>query len=137
MAKLCVSLEALIEAGLGVGEAWETAGDACGSWRICQLVRAWTPAIASGTSPGDLMSGGAVLPDEFVRQYQTAELTGSLDTTLRRLARQYEESGVERMNVIAEWMPRLVYFLVAALAVWQIFMLFSGYLDLTNQAIGS
>ena len=56
----------------------------------------------------------------FASLYATGEISGQLDETLGRLHRHYQEEGSRKMRAIAEWSPKLVYYIVMLLIAWKI-----------------
>ena len=120
LSRLASCLEALLNAGTPIARAWEQAAAASGSTVLHRTVRAWHPRIDPGVeSPAELVRESRVFPEFFSNSYATGEVTGSLDESLRRLHRYYEESGVRLLMVLARWVPLLFYLvLVISLAIY-------------------
>ena len=57
-----------------------------------------------------------------VRDYEQVdrEISGTLDESLRRLQTYYHEEGSRRMHLLAQWVPRAVYLLVALLIAYKV-----------------
>jgi type II secretory pathway component PulF len=136
LARLCAALEALINAGVTIIEAWDLAARASGSPRIMRAVAEARPRILSGELPSDAISSQSIYPDLFVSSYRTGEVSGQLDETLRRLYRYYQEAATEGLNRFAEWLPRLIYFGVAIAVAYQIVAFYSNYFKTLNDVIG-
>jgi type II secretory pathway component PulF len=136
LARLCAALEALINAGVTIIEAWDLAARASGSPRIIHAVADVRPRIVSGELPSEAIASQGIYPDLFVSSYRTGEMSGQLDDALRRLYRYYQETATEGLNRFAEWMPRLIYLGVAIAIAYQIISFYSGYFDTINKLTG-
>ena len=66
-------------------------------------------------------------PELFSTQYATGEISGTLDESLRRLQTYYHEEGSRRMHLLAQWVPRAVYLLVALLIAYKVISFYSSY----------
>lgn len=127
LARLSAALEALINAGVTIVEAWTLAAAASGSPRMKRLVAGWQPRLAAGVTPAELVSESRVFPDMFASSYRTAEDAGKLDENLRRLHRLYQDAAMRRMQTLAEWVPRLLYLVIVLLVAWQIVSFYTDY----------
>ena len=127
LARLAAGLEALINAGVGPIEAWELAATACGSTVIENATASWRPKIMSGTTPGELVRTTPVFPELFAGLYQTAELSGTLDQTLKRLHAMYQEEGTRSIRGFCMALPRLVFLLIAVGIGIKVIQFWSGY----------
>jgi type IV pilus assembly protein PilC len=136
LARLCAALEALINAGVTIIEAWDLGARASGSPRIMRAVAEVRPRIVSGELPSEAISSQSIYPDLFVSSYKTGEVSGQLDETLRRLYRYYQEAATEGLNRFAEWLPRLIYFGVAIAIAFQIVAFYSNYFKTLNDVMG-
>jgi len=136
LARLASALEALTAAGVNIVEAWTLSATASGSPAIRRAVEAWKPQLAAGATPGEMVRSARIFPDLFANLYHTGEITGSLDETLRRLHRLYQEEGERQLQLVAEWAPKLVYFGVVLVVAWQVIRFWSGYFEQIHRVIG-
>lgn len=120
LARLAAALEALLNAGVLITSAWDLAVAASGSPALGRAVRGWKEAVESGATPAELIKASPEFPEMFASLYATGEISGSLDETLGRLHRHYQEEGSRKMRAVAEWSPKLVYYIVLLLIAWQI-----------------
>jgi len=127
LARLAMSLEALISAGVGVVQAWELAGPVSGSPRLRRAVAGWKRRVASGQTISESLSASGQFPDMFTNQYASAEVSGKLDEVLGRMHHYYQDSGQRKMRALAQWTPRFVYLLVAILIAVHIVRFYAGY----------
>jgi type II secretory pathway component PulF len=120
LARLAAALEALLNAGVIITSAWDLAVAASGSPALGRAVRGWKEAVESGTTPAELIRASPEFPEMFASLYATGEISGQLDETLGRLHRHYQEEGSRKMRAIADWSPKLVYYIVLLVVAWHI-----------------
>jgi hypothetical protein len=72
------------------------------------------------------MQGENIFPDHFALGYATAEATGTLDHETAAQMRTCMEDATTGMEVLSEWLPRLLYLAALAYGAWQIFRLAGG-----------
>jgi type II secretory pathway component PulF len=127
LARLSASLEALINAGVGIIEAWEMAAATSGSPAMTRAVRKWKPQILEGLMPSEAVNANpGQFPEVFANLYQTGEVSGQLDDSLVRLRDYYREEATRRLELLAEWIPRIVYLLVALMVAVKIIIFFKS-----------
>lgn len=127
LASLCAALEGLVRAGVSMGRAWETAAAASGSPVLQDAVAPWRPVIEAGRAPSELVRENREFPATFANLYRTGEVSGELDETLKRMRRLYQEEGSRQLHTAAEWLPRLVYVVVALLIAQQVISFYAGF----------
>jgi type IV pilus assembly protein PilC len=133
LARLCAALEALINAGVTIIEAWDIAARASGSQRVERAVAAVKPRLIAGETPSEAISSQRVYPELFTSSYRTGEVSGQLDDALRRLYRHYLESATTGLQRLAAWTPKIIYFGVMIAIAYQIIKFWTGYFDQINQ----
>lgn len=128
LARLSAALEALINAGVSIVNAWEMAAAASGSPALRRTVTTWRPRIEQdGQAPSEILSQSREFPELFANLYHTGEISGSLDETLRRLHQYYQEEASRRLKMLAEWSPRLIYFGIMLMIAYQVVSFWTGY----------
>jgi len=136
LSRLAAALEALLNAGVTVVEAWEMAATASGSPALSRAVRAWRPRLDAGETPAEAVRQSPLFPELFANQYATGEISGQLDETLRRLRAYYEEEGSRKLHALAQWTPRAVYLFVVLMIAYQVVHFYVGYFNQIGQAAG-
>ncbi len=134
LARLSAALEALIGAGVNIIEAWDLAASAGGSPAIQLAVRAWKPRVVAGVTPAEAVKGCPLFPELFANLYSTGEVSGQLDDSLRRLHTYYREDATRKLHFLSQWVPRILYFAVAALVAWKVISFYLDYFDQINKA---
>ncbi len=127
LARLCAALEALLNAGMPVIQAWEMAAGASGSPAIRRTVLTWKPDLSSGTTPAEAVNQSRIFPELFSSLYQTGEISGQLDDSLTRLQAHYQEEGSRKLRALAEWTPKLVYFAIMMMIAYRIISFWAGH----------
>jgi type II secretory pathway component PulF len=136
LARLAAALEALLNAGVPIIGAWELAATASGSPELRRTVYRWrTPLTDGASTPAELVADSGVFPDIFANLYHTGEVSGTLDQSLGRLHNLYQEEGLRRMRLFAQWTPRLVYFAICIVVGWRIITSYAGYVNQLNDVM--
>ena len=133
LARLAAALEALLNAGVLITNAWELAVAASGSPALGRAVSGWKEKVEAGATPAELMRASPEFPEMFASFYASGEISGQLDETLGRLHRHYQEEGSRKMRAIAQWSPKLVYYLVMLLIAWKIIAYYMNYFHELNE----
>ena len=133
LARLAAALEALISAGVNIIEAWELAAAASGSPALRHAVAAWRPKLTAGQTPSDAVRACRLFPEMFANLYASGEVSGQLDESLRHLNRLYNEEGSRKLHLVATWVPRLIYFMVAVLVAYIVIRFWTGYFNEINR----
>ena len=129
LARLAAALEALINCGETILEAWPLAAAASGSPALVREVDSWRPQLARGRTPAEVLRDSRVFPEMFANLYSSGEISGSLDETLRRLHRYYADEGSRDLHSAARIFPGILYALVAAYIAWQVISFYTGYFN--------
>jgi type II secretory pathway component PulF len=136
MGRLAAALEALLSAGVTILEAWELAATASGSPALRRTVLGWRPLVNAGQTPAEVVSASGSFPELFASQYATGEVSGQLDSTLRRLHAYYQEEGSRKLHAVASWTPRFIYFGVVLMIAYRIINFYTNYFNQVKDAGG-
>lgn len=127
LARLAMALEALLNAGVNIINAWELAARASGSPTLDRAIATWRAQIEGGVRPSELLRNNRCFPSVFANLYATGEASGHLDDHLGRIHTYYHESGTNIMRQVSAWTPRLLYLVIAAWIGYQIVKFYLGY----------
>lgn len=136
LARLAAALEALINAGVRIIEAWTIAASASGSPAIIRTVASWKHDLATGRTPAEMVSGSRQFPEVFSNLYHSGEVSGQLDESLRRLHDYYLNDGNSKMRFVSQWVPRMIYLGVALLIAFKVVSFYTGYFNEVRKAGG-
>jgi len=136
LTRLAAALEALISAGITIIEAWDIAVSACGSPALKREVASWKPSLLAGLTPSDTLNSSRHFPELFANLYHTGEVSGQLDDSLRRLKVFYEEESARKLEIIVQWVPKIIYLMVALGIAWAIIGAYSGHIKEIRDVIG-
>jgi type II secretory pathway component PulF len=87
------------------------------------------PEIIAGRTPAEVIREHSQFPELFANLYASGEISGKLDETLKRLYAYYQEEGSHKLQSFAQWMPRLIYGLVAAMVAYNVIKFWTGYFN--------
>jgi type II secretory pathway component PulF len=127
LSRLALSLHALLNAGVPVVRAWPLAAAASGSVHLKREVATWPALLDEGLTPGQLLAQSSQFPDLFSTMYNTGEISGTIDDSLVRLHRLHQERGTTQFRIIAEWLPKIVYFGIVIYVAYSIISFYLGY----------
>ncbi len=127
ISRLCLALEALINAGTHMIQAWQLAAAASGSLRLARAVDRFVPEMEAGRTPAELVAECRLFPREFAQQYHSAEISGKLDETLMRLHRDYEEQAARQTRMAVILLGAIVFGCVILTVAFQIISFYMGY----------
>lgn len=134
LARLSVALESLLNAGVAIIPAWELAAAASGSPRLRRAVLAWRADVENGQTPAEAVRESHAFPELFSNLYNTGEISGQLDDTLRRLYRHYEDEARRQFRIVAEWAPRVIYLVIVVWVAYQVFAFWGNYFSQIGNA---
>jgi type II secretory pathway component PulF len=132
LARLAAALEALINAGVNIIEAWDLAAASSGSPALRRAVESWKPEVVAGRTPAEVLREHREFPEMFANPYASGEVSGKLDETLKRLYAHYQEEGTRKLHAFAQWLPRLIYFIVVLIIAYKIVTFYTGYFQQVN-----
>ena len=135
VARLSIALEALLNAGVTVIEAWDLAAAASGSPAIARAVRQSRPQVVAGMTPGEMLATRREFPRTFATLYQTGEMSGQLDDTLRRAYTYFHEEGSRKLKGFVFATAGALVGLVMLGVAWQIIRFYLGYFQQVTDAI--
>jgi type IV pilus assembly protein PilC len=127
LSRLSAALEGLLSAGVNIVEAWPLAAAASGSLQLAHTVNAWAPMLEAGRTPAELVSESSQFPGLFSSQYAAGEVSGQLDDNLERLRDYYQAEGTRKLELLAQWTPRIVYLVIVFAIAFKILQFWSGY----------
>jgi len=135
LARLAGALEALLSAGVTIIEAWEISARASGGFAIRRHVDAWKAKLYGGQVPSEMVNASDLFPELFANQYVAGELSGTLEGSLGRLQRYYQEEGSRKLKAFAIWMPLFFYLLVMLIIAWKIVAFYVDYFGKISEVL--
>ena len=135
IARLSIALEALLNAGVTVIESWEIAAAASGSPALRRVVAKSRTDLLSGRTPGEMVRNNPEFPNAFAALYQSGEISGTLDDSLRRSHIMFEEDGSRQMKQFVFGLAGVLFGGVMLMAAWNIIKFYLGYFQQINDAI--
>ncbi len=127
LARLTLALEALLNAGVNILDAWPLAAAASGSPALEVAAARARERMVAGETPGEAIAREAAFPAKFTSLYRSGELSGRLDQSLAYLHADYADEAARLYKHLAEWTPRLVFLLIAGVVGYFIVTFWTGY----------
>lgn len=121
LARLSAAMEALINAGVSIINAWEMSASASGSPAFRKEVTSWATDLETGErTPSEKLSRSRIFPEMFSNLYHGGEISGKLDDALLRLHHHYQEEGTRKMRAFVKTFSMIIYLLVVAKVALQV-----------------
>ena len=136
IARLSSALEALINAGVSLIEAWELAAAASASPALLRVVRGAKARMYTGMPPSEMVSSSGEFPNEFAHMYATGELSGKLDESLRRARTYFQDEGARKLKAFVFVGAGALIFGIMLLVAWQVISFYLGYFKQIQDAGG-
>jgi type II secretory pathway component PulF len=129
LARFCLALESMTAAGMTPIDSWPLSAQASDNIEIQIFVLKNKNRIKEGIEISRLLSAEAPFPQDFMSQFRIAEKTGQIESTLKRLAADYERQAKAQYKNISNLLPRIVYILVVLYSAISIFKELSSAVD--------
>ncbi|MEO8353912.1 MAG: type II secretion system F family protein [Chthoniobacteraceae bacterium] len=120
LSRFCLTYELQLSAGVNTFDALESASDASQSGLIRSAVARTIPEVREGSPVGEALAGKKALPSDLIEGLIVGEESGQLDQVLTRLAARYQDDAITALQVMAEWLPRIIYLAVLGYMAWMI-----------------
>jgi type II secretory pathway component PulF len=135
LARLSAALEALINAGVSIFDAWELASVASGSPALKKIVFGWRPHLESGETPAQMLNTSPRFPEMFSNLYHAGEISGQQDETLGRLRVYYQNEGSRKTRQATRFYSGLLYATIALAIAYQVIQFWKNYFGALGNAI--
>jgi type IV pilus assembly protein PilC len=132
LSRFCSAYDLQLEAGVNVFSALESSSRASGSAVIVEAGERALPAVRAGEQVGSALADTRAFPDPFIQTFLVGEETGRLPKELRQLSDDYRVAGFQRLEMLSEWIPRLLYVSIMILIGWHIVLFYQGYYKMTE-----
>jgi type II secretory pathway component PulF len=119
-------------AGLSMNETVAISLDASQSGVVREAGRDLLVTAETGGPLGPVFSRHGAFPPAFARSYETAEEAGGLDHDLARWVKYFQEDAVQRVQVAAATIPKVIYAVILIFVAWKIVSFFLGYYNMLD-----
>ena len=131
--RFCQVFEIFLLSGLKMSDSLMGAGKASGSGLLLEAAKKGEKSIANGSGIADVFfEVPGAFPNDFARGVAAAEESGHLDKELNQWGRFYSETAGEAMDQIAEWTPKVFYWLVLIFVGYMIIRAGLAYQEVLN-----
>lgn len=135
VARFCGTYQVQLDAGVNVMDSLTAAGRSSRSGMIRSAVRRALPEVRGGVQAGPMLAHSGAFPADVGQAICNGEETGSLDEELQRLAGEYQQEGLTRLDTVTEWVPRVVMLGIFIYVGYGIVSLYAGYLKQVEQLV--
>ncbi|MDP9291525.1 MAG: type II secretion system F family protein [Verrucomicrobiota bacterium] len=135
LSRFCATYEMQLQSGVNVIDGLLSAAHASRSALVTDAVERALPAIRSGAQVGPELSRSSAFTRDMMRAFRVGEDTGDLDEELKRLATEFHEEALSRIETVSEWLPRIVYVTIAVYLAFQIVATYQKVLGAYSKAL--
>lgn len=130
LSRYCQAFNMMYKAGIPIIQCAQQATGVTGNAIMADILKGGAESAQAGNRVCEGFSNK--LPLDFLNIWRIGEETGELDNCIKRLADNTSENAEQLFAELAQWVPRIVYWLVCALLV--ILILLSAGLLFSSQS---
>jgi type IV pilus assembly protein PilC len=135
MARLSMTLSMMLGAGVDAKRSVREGLLSTGNFYYMSGLPRTLEEVERGTSLAESLAAPGVLPDDFIQAVEIGELSGSDSESLERMAVIYREKAQLALKQLATAAGFAIWFMIAAMIVTVIFIIFSQYLKILYGAL--
>lgn len=132
VARFCATYSMNLAAGINVIDSLLSAGEVSHSALLRQTSLNAVPALRGGAQLSPLLSGSSAIPRRVIRSIRLGEETGGMDEELARVTEDLQREGLTLVDVVSEWVPRLVMVGIMIYVGYQIIQVALGYFQMID-----
>jgi len=125
---LSMTLSMMLGAGVDAKKSVRDAVLSTGNHYYISGLQPMMDLVEQGHSLAETLDAPKVLPDEFIQTVEVGEMSGSDSESLERMAVQYGEKARLSLKQLAVTAGFAIWFMIAAMIIAVIFMIFTQYL---------
>ena len=126
LSRFCSAYNLQLDAGVNVFSSLELAGASSASAVLRAATARAIPAVRAGEKVGPALAACGAFPQPFTRAFTVGEETGQLDQEMRRISEESRASALRTLDIVAEWIPRLIYVAILIAIAVRIVTLYQG-----------
>jgi type II secretory pathway component PulF len=130
MSRLSMSLSMMLGAGVDAKRSVRESLLSTGNYYYMSGLPVTLEAIQRGQSLAESLAAPGVLPEDFLQAVEVGELSGNDSESLERMAVMYREKAQLALKQLAIAAGFAIWFLIAAMIIGVIFMIFTQYLNM-------
>lgn len=129
LADFAYALGTFLDAGVPIRRAWQGASAIARDPDIRKAAQKVDVLLAKEENPISELKRAHCFPSDFCAFYETGARSGQLDQSLLKIGQQYQDKANARMTFASVLYPTLLFVCVVGFVIFNIIMLYSGYLD--------
>lgn len=126
LSRFCTTFQMQLDAGVNVMDSLISAASASESALIKTAIRQMLPGVRDGRQVGSELAATRAFPAEFTRGFVVGEQTGTVDSVLLSTADEHQTRAMNGIDTLAEWIPRVIYLIIALYIGWSIIGMFQA-----------
>lgn len=130
MSRLSMTLSMMLGAGVDAKRSVREALLSTGNHYYMSGLPMSLQYVEKGKSLSESLGAPGILPDDFIQAIEIGELSGSDSESLERMAVQYREKAQLALKQLAIASGFAIWFMIAAMIIAVIFIIFTQYLSL-------
>lgn len=136
LSRFSAAYDMQLEAGVNVFGALEASGQACASASYQAATKRALDSVRSGETVSAALTSTRVFPERFLRAFVVGEETGRLDQELRNISEEYRIGGLRKLEILSEWIPRMIFITIVVAVGWQVVSFYAGYIKGLQDILG-
>lgn len=132
VARFCATYSMNGAAGINVIDSLLSAGEVSHSALLRQIAIDAVPALRRGEQLSPQLSGSSAIPKRVIRSIRLGEETGGLDEELAMVTEDLQRQGLNLVDMVSEWLPRLLYVGVMIYVGYQIIVTYQASMQSLN-----
>ncbi len=129
LSRFCVALEMQMQAGIPMLQALPVAGRSSQSGLIHAAAKRAIPKVNQGQDLAQALRAPGTFPQALIRALRMGQDAGSIDEELRKWGDFYLQRMLVRLNLLAEWLPRMIYLAVVLYVAYMIITTYQKYIS--------
>lgn len=125
--RFCLMMNMLVRSGVGILSALEASGRASQSAMFATGATAASQSVRSGGTLTASIVNTHAFTEDIEQGFETGEESGHIDDEMGRLAKQYETAAEDKLEVVATWLPKIVFIVIMLTLAWKIIGTMSAY----------
>lgn len=126
LGRFCATYEMQTQAGVNVMDGLSHAAAASQSALVLRAARKILPKIRMGEQVSPLLVKTGIFPQKMTRALRLGEETGKLDQELRRLTEEFQKEAFTRMEIVTDWLPKLLFLVIALYIGYEVVTMAKG-----------
>ena len=137
LSRFSAAYDMQLAAGVNVLGALTASGDASASANFRRATGDAVEMVRSGEPVSTALVSTRAFPERVIRAFAVGEETGRLEEELRKVSDEYRKIGLGKLDLLSEWIPKIIFLCVAVMIGWKVVSFYSGYVQNLGKLMGN